>query len=383
MPLLVAFSALAQDGGRKIYQSGSRWVEEISGTLAAAKHLLVKTASGSVTVHGDGSEKLSYVVRRQVRASSKKTAEKIFSAMHFSASSQGGSAILIAEGDSDVTVSAPNDLDLVQTKTQSGDIEVTDIAGRVEAVSAGGHLHLDNIGGSISGTTGCQDVNVGKIGGDIFLRTGGGNVSIDSAGHNLIARSRGGDVRVLASRGDVDIETGGGNIIVKQSFGNLRGSTSGGSISIGDIGGGVSVETGGGSIYLASGNGLVDAETNSGTIQCYRVSHGLTAATGAGGITAEFVGGRGQFADSHLLTSHGDVVVYLPSDLGVDVRAKIVMGNANNIVSEFPGLRVTSTMSADYRARQIFAEGLLNGGGPILNIEATTGNIELRRLKPR
>ncbi len=389
VPALAVVTAVAQESSRKFYQSGSYWVEEITGSLAATKRLLVQTSTGAVVIHGGKGKNITYTVRQQVRAFSKKQARRMLDALHFNAETHAGSASLAAMGSAsartgtaDVSVTAPRQTEFVHANSRGGDIEVTGVSGRVQAETAGGHLQLDDIDGTVVGITGAQSVTVGRIGGDIFLRTGGGDISIDSAGHNVNASSGGGDVKVLASRGDVDVETDGGNIVVKQSYGNLHASTSGGSIDVGDIGGAVMLETGGGSIQLASGNGLVDAETVSGMIQCYHVSHGLVAETGAGGITAEFVGGRGEFADSRLQGSRGDVVVYLPPDAGVNLHAAINMENGNNIVSEFPGVQITSSRHA-YGSGKISAEGILNGGGPALNIETTTGNIEVRKRKPR
>lgn len=376
--------ARAQELHRKAYREGSHWVEETTGTLAAAKNLLVRT-SGSIAIHG-GSQAIAYTVRKEVKASSEVKARLMFAALRVSPRVKGDTATLVAgsrvaRGNVDITLSVPRQVGLVRANSMGADIEVTGIAGQVEAATRGGRLRLDDIGGSATGVTGGEGVAVGKVGGDIDLRTGGGDIFIDSAGRNLVARTGGGDVTVLASRGNVDIESGGGSIGVRQASGNLRASTDGGSIDVGDIGGTVTVETGGGSIHLASGRGGgVRAETGSGTIQCFQLAHGLVAESGSGGITAEFVGRAGDFTDSQLATSIGDIVVYLPADLAVTVQAAIAMANGHRIMSEFPDVKVASA-AGDYGPRAIFAQGAIHGGGPTLKIETTAGNIELRRLK--
>jgi DUF4097 and DUF4098 domain-containing protein YvlB len=173
-------------------------------------------------------------------------------------------------------------------------------------------------------------------------------------------------------------ETGGGNINVKTVTGGIKASTGGGSLDLGDIGGQVAAETGGGSIRLRSGGGVI-AETGAGLIQCYNVKHGLKASTGSGGITVEFVGKKGDFSNSHLEAGIGDIVVYLPNDLGVRIEANIDFANGHGIQSDFSGLQITQ--SNGFGPRQVSAEGSLNGGGPTLELHTTTGNIMLRRAR--
>ena len=114
-------------------------------------------------------------------------------------------------------------------------------------------------------------------------------------------------------------------------------------------------------------------------IQCFNVKHGLRASTAGGGIVAEFIGRKDDFSDSHLEAGVGDITVYLPVDLGVNVIASIDFANGHTIQSEFKGLRVSQ--SNGFGPQEMSAEGRLNGGGPTLKLHTTTGNIMLRRVK--
>ena len=78
------------------------------------------------------------------------------------------------------------------------------------------------------------------------------------------------------------------------------------------------------------------------------------------------------------VTVAGDVVVYLPSELPVTIKASIEMANGHTIRSDFSGLTVTSD-SGSWGPREIHAEGKLNGGGPVLRVQTTNGNIEFRK----
>jgi DUF4097 and DUF4098 domain-containing protein YvlB len=173
------------------------------------------------------------------------------------------------------------------------------------------------------------------------------------------------------------LETGGGSIQVERCAGHVKASTGGGSIELGDIGGAVEMETGGGSIRLASAKGPVHAETGGGSIELNGVPS-ARAETGGGGIVAKFVASKGEHHDSQLETSAGDITVYLDSNVNISVRASIEVANGHNIRSDFPDIRVSSE-GGDYGPKTVTAEGSLNGGGPVLKVRTTTGDISFRR----
>jgi hypothetical protein len=83
-----------------------------------------------------------------------------------------------------------------------------------------------------------------------------------------------------------------------------------------------------------------------------------------------------------LETTVGDIVVYLPSDLGVTVKAAIELANGHNITSDFDGIKVSSE-GGQWGPKEMYADGRINGGGPILKLHTTNGNIAIRRLKNR
>jgi hypothetical protein len=92
------------------------------------------------------------------------------------------------------------------------------------------------------------------------------------------------------------------------------------------------------------------------------------------------VGKRGAFRDSLLHTAAGDVIVYLPKDLPVTVHASSDMATGHGIVSEFSGLRITKEGS-NFAPRSMYAEGALNGGGPVLKVRTIIGQIDFRQSR--
>jgi len=109
-----------------------------------------------------------------------------------------------------------------------------------------------------------------------------------------------------------------------------------------------------------------------------RLPKGVYAETEAGGIEAEFVAKRGDFTDSKLITNSGDIVVYLPSDLGVTVRATIEVSNGHRVISDFDEVKITNDNDG-YGPRTVYGNGAINGGGPVLKLNTSNGNIYLRR----
>jgi len=70
--------------------------------------------------------------------------------------------------------------------------------------------------------------------------------------------------------------------------------------------------------------------------------------------------------------------VYLAPDVHLTIRASIEVANGHMIHSDFPEIRVTAE-GGDYGPKTYTAEGSLNGGGPVLKVRTTTGDITFRR----
>jgi DUF4097 and DUF4098 domain-containing protein YvlB len=380
---LLASIALAQQV--RVYRDGDSWTQETTGNMPGARDLRVRVDFGSVRVQGGSQQDITYVIRTRSYSSDEKTARREFENYKISANGRGDAASI--EGDwqgghhhlcsGEIVVNVPRNLSLAKIETSGGGVTVTDIAGRVETESGGGKIHLDNIGGSVTAETGGDSIEIGTVNGDLHLETGGGKIYISNAKGKVEATTGGGNIVLVSAAQGASLEAGGGNIEVKQCGGRLRVSTGGGNIELGDISGPVELETGGGSIRLGSAKGVVRAQTGAGRIELNGVPS-ARAETGAGGIVARFVS-AGERTDSSLETSAGDIVVYLAPDVAITVRASIDLANGHKIVSDFNDIRV-STESGDWPGPKSYtAEGKLNGGGPVLKVRTTTGDIKFLR----
>ncbi|HEV8524570.1 MAG TPA: hypothetical protein VGQ71_08730 [Terriglobales bacterium] len=373
----------------RITREGNAWVQVVSGSVPAARNLKLFTDRGSVTVRGGQQQNITYTIRKKAYTDTERTAQRQFEAFTLRAVQRGDVVILEGScpgGDDylrrklsvDITLETPRELAMVKLITQGGSVSATNIAGKVMAETAGGSITMNEIGGGVYAQTHGGSIAIGDAAGDLKLETAGGGISIRSASGQVMAQTAGGSIDLGTAAQDAVLETAGGSIQVRKCGGELRASTAGGSVEIGEVGGPAILETAGGSIRLAGATGVVRATTSGGGIRLHQLGRGAIAETAAGPVFAEFIAQRNSFTESALETSVGDIVVYLPSDLGVTVRAFIEAATGHSIRSDFPEVRITSEGS-DYGPREIYGQGAINGGGPLLKIRTTSGNIELRR----
>ncbi len=376
---------LASAQQTRVYGDGGNWTQEITGSLAMVKNLKVKVDIGSVRVEGGSQQGINYVIRNHSYTGSEDKARREFENYKISAYVHGDTAWIVGDWQGgrphkfsgDFVVNVPREMDEVKIETEGGNVSTSGIAGRVDAQSGGGTIRVDDIGGAINAETGGGSIDVGNVASDVSLHTGGGSIKVNSAKGKIEAESGGGSVSIVSGMQGAVLETGGGSIQVERCAGRVKASTGGGSIDLGDIGGPVEMETGGGSIRLSSAKGPVRAETGGGSIELNGVPS-ARAETAAGGITAKFVAANGEHHDSELETSAGDITVYLAPNVNISVRASIEVANGHSIRSDFPDIRVT-TEGGDYGPKTVTAEGSLNGGGPVLKVRTTTGDICFRR----
>jgi hypothetical protein len=380
---LLAPLALAQEANGS--HGSDAWSQANSGTLAAARNVRIKVDMGAVVVRGGQQPGISYVVRSHAYESEREGRRQTGS-FKVSASVKGDTAWIIGEWEGgrprrfsgEFVINIPRDTDAVKIETGGGGVEATGVAGRVDVQTGGGKVRLDDIGGSVNVETGGDSIDVGTVGGDLKLETGGGNILIRSVKGNIHAETGGGNVVVVSGEQAAVIEAGGGNVEIKRCGGRVKASTGGGSITLGDIGGPAEIQTGGGSIRLTSAKGRVGANAGAGTIELYGVPSARVQ-TGAGGITVKFINTGAERSDSMLETSAGDITVYIASDVALSVRASVDLGNGHHITSDFPDIHIASE-GDQWGPRTLNAEGKLNGGGPVLKVRTTTGDIRFKRV---
>jgi DUF4097 and DUF4098 domain-containing protein YvlB len=383
--LLASLAPLAGAQETRVNREGDAWGQETTGMLTGVKNLRVKVDMGSVSVHGGQQQGINYAVHTRSYTSSEQDARRQFESFKVSAYIRGDTAWIVGDWQGrrphkfsgEFSINVPREIGLVKIETEGGNIDATGVAGRVEAESGGGSMHLDDIGGGAHAETGGGSIDVGTIKGDIGLHTGGGSIEVHHANGKIIAETGGGSVEIMAATDGASIETGGGSIEVHQCSGKVKAETGGGNVDLGDIAGPAEIETGGGTIHLASAKGHVEAHTGGGGIELYGVPSARVE-TGAGGIVVKLVKTGAPPTDSTLETSAGDITVYIAADVAISVRASVDLGNGHRITSDFPDIHIAS-VGDKWGPRSLSAEGKLNGGGPVLKVRTTTGDICFKR----
>jgi hypothetical protein len=395
---LLAPLAVAQE--TQVSRDGSGWSQVTTGSLAAVKNLRVSIDVGSVAVHGAQRPGIDYSFHMRSDASSEEDARRQFQKYKVSTYVKGDTAWVVGErrgrhsvrvGPARMTIvtgserkfsgefviDVPRDMLLVKIETGGGRVEATGVTGRVEIETGGGKVRVDDIGGSVNAETGGDSIDIGTVGGDLKLETGGGSISIGTVKGRIQAETGGGNVAVLSCEQGAVIEAGCGNVEIKRCMGRVKASTGGGSVSLGDIGGPAEIQTGGGSIRLTSAKGRVGANSGAGSIELDGVPSARVE-TGAGGITVKLINSGAERNDSMLETSTGDITVYIAPDVAISVRASVELGNGHHINSDFADIHIANE-GDQWGPKTLTAEGKLNGGGPVLKVRTTTGDISFKR----
>ena len=221
-------------------------------------------------------------------------------------------------------------------------------------------------------------MEAGNVASDLFLQSGGGNVSVERVNGQLIVKTGGGQVHI-GTAGGTTMETGAGNIEVNKCNGDLRANSGGGNLNLGDVDGTV---TGGN--RRRKGTAGQRAGRRKGH---YRRRHGGVDESGAERARGDRSRSdhravrRGRESFQRLVSAYGGgkcsgvPAAQSGSECacldGAGQRKRHQVG-VSRVGHHFGGRAITVPKS-------MFGEGQLNGGGPILRVRTTIGQIDIRR----
>ncbi|MBA3973697.1 MAG: hypothetical protein C0504_05690 [Candidatus Solibacter sp.] len=276
----------------------------------------------------------------------------------------------------ELRVALPASLVQAFIASDQGALTVRGLKAAIEAVTLAGNVDIRDIHGRVSARTGGGEMTFAAITGDLRSLSGGGAIRVESVDGESALQSAGGDIIVGRVSGPLRASTSG-NIHVRDAGSAVSVHTAGGLIHIGRARGMVTAENGGGSIVIGSAPG-VHAESAGGGIRLKSVSGPVRATTTSGPIVAGFTR-NATLATSFLSSGAGDLTVHLPSNLSVTVKAlNESSGWLGAIASEFPEIQARQPTSGYGSA---FAQGDLNGGGPLLMLSVSRGSIFVKRAR--
>ena len=346
-----------------VAREGAFWVGSVGDSFPIGAQPLQVNTHGNVIVRRIAGDQVTYRVRQRVRAASEDQARGLLGGGARQLSSQRGRMVLelqpISAGivRTEIEIGVPGQVTTVIVHNNLGGINVADFDGAVQLSTGGGDIQLGKIGGTVQCFSGAGEVVIEKTGGAINCSTVGGN---------MLVRDAGGPVALSNQTG--------GNIRVDKAAGDVRAHSAQGMIEVGQAGGAVFADTQGGFIQVGSARG-VQAESMAGTVRVKNDAGPMNLAAMAGSILAELLNGA-RMQDSSLVASSGDITVLIPSNLAVSVMARNSTGGTPRIVSDFPEIRVTPSK---FFQAPLIGQGSLNGGGPVLNLNVSSGVIYLRR----
>ena len=271
----------------------------------------------------------------------------------------GGTAVLVTEGGNIVSRKIGTNFGRGQRRSSA-----TRLVGKLE--TQGGHIQVDDVSGDLTAFTAGGHINTGRIYGEASLQSGGGHI------------------RSAEIDGRADLATEGGNITVGKASKVVTVKTGGGQIDFGEVHGSVRAQTGGGGIRVLYVAGPMDVESSGGSICLTRVSGSVKAATDSGTITAWINPDNAKKDDetvslpgaSQLTSGDGDIVVFLPKKLAVNIEVIVEQGGARRIEAD-PALALqVAKFSSNSGAVKAWTS--LNGGGSLLRLKTTGGRIKLQ-----
>ncbi len=268
-----------------------------------------------------------------------------------------------------VTVPYQSNVDL---KTASiGAIHVDNLDGTVRAETSISNLRLGEIQGAVWGKTGGPgSITLKGCQGDVDLESGVGNIELGSIVGKAIAKTGGpGKIVLKKCQSDVDLESGVGNIELGSVKGGVIAKTGGpGKITLGECQNDINVESGVGNIELVFVAGKVIAKTGGpGKIVLKECQSGVDVESGVGNIYAEI---PTQLMHPWTLQTSGPgkIEVVLSSSTAVAINAETTGPISSDIPIQVQGLLT------EYKLK-----GTLNGGGPLLKLRTSLGEIRLKK----
>ncbi len=327
---------------------------EKAGTLPAKEGMLLRVNAdpGNIHIFTDESNRIFYSVR--VQANAREAGAKQFvhqfrvtaRKTHWGVSLEGKLPWQAYHGQFDVTyeIHIPRRYN-VEVHTQRGNIELQDIDGQVNLLSEGGNIKAGRVNAGAASSHSSPGA-AGRFAAN--LKTMGGHIAIGDVDGSLRATTAGGHITAGNIGGDAILYTGGGQI------------------RTGRIAGTGTLDTGGGNItaWLDDGSGQGDVPAGKDATSGAKSAHRLNGA-------------------SRLVSSEGDLTVYLPRKMAATIDAVIERGGRHRIVAAPSLAQDFDCQDSGPDLLTIHCVGDMNGGGEVLHLKAMSGNIFLKPDKPR
>ena len=278
----------------------------------------------------------------------------------------------------------------VDLESGVGNIELGSITGKAIAKTGGpGKIVLKECQSDVDLESGVGNIELGLVAGKVIAKTGGpGKIALKECQSNVDLESGIGDIELGLVTGKVIAKTGGpGKIVLKECQSDVDVGSGIGNIELGSITGKVIAKTGGpGKIVLKDCQDDVNVESGIGDIELVSIAGKVIAKTGGPGkiVLKECQGdvnvesGIGnihaeiptQLMHPWILQTSGPgkIEIVLSSSTAVNIDAETRGPISSDIPIQIQGLLTEHKL-----------KGTLNGGGPLLKLRTSLGEIRLKK----
>jgi hypothetical protein len=199
----------------------------------------------------------------------------------------------------------------------------------------------------------------------LVSKTGSGSHRIEGVRGAVTATSGSGSIRVRDAGADVRTSTGSGSVFADTVAGSFSANSGSGSIDGVNVKGSITVKSSSGSITVSqSGGGATEASTSSGSILLTGLRGSVRASTSSGTLRVQ----GEPTSEWRLSSSSGSVTIELA---GKPAFALDAYSNSGRIATDYP-----VTVGGLINRREL--RGSVNGGGPLLHVRTTSGQIHIR-----
>ena len=280
-------------------------------------------------------------------------------------------------------ITLKNDLDgKIDASTAGGNISMKNIKGEADISTAGGNIKVGDINSKVDISTAGGNIKVGDINSDADISTAGGDMKIGNINGMADISTAGGNIKNGYIKGGADVSSAGGNISVDNIGGNADISTGGGNVKVGSVSGSAELNTGGGNISLDAATGEVEVHTGAGNISLENIKGGIEANTGAGNINAKLIP-DGESV-SELNTGVGNIILYVPASAKVTIIATVnvlMWGKSDDELQNIRSDFTSTSVRRNKEEKQIEVTYELNGGGSMIKLNVSMGEIEIRKFR--
>ncbi|HEX4631693.1 MAG TPA: DUF4097 family beta strand repeat-containing protein [Chthoniobacterales bacterium] len=156
-----------------------------------------------------------------------------------------------------------------------------------------------------------------------------------------------------------------GSLKLKNVSGRVTARTQGGTVSVEDIGGDFDAKAEGGSIRASRINGRVSVLAEGGSVSIKEAMDSIEARAEGGSVAAYL--SKQPRADSKFIANAGNVDLRLAESIAVNLDASCSAG------------RLSSDFVLNGRQDENRVKGTINGGGPLVMVRASAGNVLIRK----